>query len=357
MSFFSWLRNRVALQSHRPRAQHRTATGSFRPRLEALEDRTVPSTLRVTSTLDSGKGSLRDAVAHASNNGRDSIVFDHSVYGRTINLYQQLTITTGLTIQGPGAGLVTLSTNYNFGDPWGQSTRVFEVNSARPVFLSGLTISDNGGSSQGGAILNHSTLTVSNCDLSDNAASYGGGIYNAGTMTLSNCTLARDTASHGGGIYNAGTMTVSGCTLSFDYDDFRHGIYNVGTLSVGTSTLVWNDILGPYADGGGNTFITGRPYIGTFTASSGSVTAGNSLTLTAGNIADANPGATITQVLFYVNGYGGTPFGVATQTSPGVWTFTFTVGAWAPGNYTFFAQVVDSYGTFNSAAGPTVQVT
>ena len=37
----------------------------FLPRLEALEDRTVPSTVTVLNNLDGGAGSLRDAIAHA----------------------------------------------------------------------------------------------------------------------------------------------------------------------------------------------------------------------------------------------------------------------------------------------------
>jgi hypothetical protein len=37
--------------------------------------------------------------------------------------------------------------------------------------------------------------------------------------------------------------------------------------------------------------------------------------------------------------------GYGTQTSPGVWTLTFTVNL-APGSYTLFAQAEDSYGVF-----------
>jgi hypothetical protein len=96
-----------------------------------------------------------------------------------------------------------------------------------------------------------------------------------------------------------------------------------------------------------------EPQIGSFTASPNPVTAGSSVTLTAGHILDANPGATITQVAFYVDSNGDGKLepatdallGYATQTSPGVWTFTFTVKL-APSTYTLFAQAKDNYGVF-----------
>ena len=56
----------------------------FRPRLEGLEDRTVPSTLTVTNNLDSGAGSLRAAIGHAKDG--DTIVFVPGLDGQTITL-------------------------------------------------------------------------------------------------------------------------------------------------------------------------------------------------------------------------------------------------------------------------------
>jgi uncharacterized delta-60 repeat protein len=95
------------------------------------------------------------------------------------------------------------------------------------------------------------------------------------------------------------------------------------------------------------------PQIGSFTANPNPVTAGRSVTLTASNITDLNPNSTVTQVAFYqdANGDGilepgtDTLLGYGTQTSPGVWTFTFTVNL-TPGTYTLFARAEDNYGVF-----------
>jgi uncharacterized delta-60 repeat protein len=103
-------------------------------------------------------------------------------------------------------------------------------------------------------------------------------------------------------------------------------------------------------------YLPSEPEIGSFTASPNPVASGSSVTLTASNISDGNPGATITQVAFYaqVNG-SNTLLGYGTQTSPGVWTFTFTVNL-APGTYTLYAQAEDSYGVFGDLAALTLNV-
>ncbi len=95
-------------------------------------------------------------------------------------------------------------------------------------------------------------------------------------------------------------------------------------------------------------FLPSEPQIGSFTASPDPVTAGSDLTLTATNITDANPGATVTQVAFYVDINGtDTLLGYGAQTSPGVWSFTFTVNL-APGSYTLIAQAEDSDGVIGA---------
>jgi hypothetical protein len=243
----------------------------FRPTLEALEERCVPSTLNVTNLGDGGKGSLRYEIA-AAHSG-DTIVFDKKLDGGTITLWsdQELLIGKNLTIQGPGAGLLRISSDPNIIN----TTRIFEIESAT-VTLSGLTISNGGGRAsaysgdfydgQGGGILNrYGRLTISGCTLTGNSAYYGGGIANLGTLTVTDSTLSNNVAGKrygavgdGGAIYNGGqAATVSGCTLSGNSAGYGGGIYNAAALTVLDSIFSSNspdNIYGPYTDGGGNTF-------------------------------------------------------------------------------------------------------
>ena len=89
----------------------------------------------------------------------------------------------------------------------------------------------------------------------------------------------------------------------------------------------------------------GTPLVGSFTDSAATATDGSALTLTASNFTDPNAGATITQVAFYATDSNGNQYliGYGTQTSPGVWTLTYTVNL-APGSYTLFAEATDSDG-------------
>jgi hypothetical protein len=304
MWFSSLLQNpkRSGLSKGRrvPSASRRRST--FRPQLEALEDRWMPSILTVTNNFDSGRGSLRYEIAHA--NSKDTIVFDPSLDRQTITLIGgELVVNKNLTIKGPGAGLLTVSSSYtpNEGGFPSFGSRLFEVDGANTtVSLSGLTLSNYIGTadlgffsqaydglggailnfgrltvsgcsfsssgvgvllSKGGAIYNAGTMTVSGCTISGNSAVYGGGIYNAGAMTVIGCTLSNNTVflqgGLGGGIYNAGTVTVTGCTLSGNFAAEGGGIYNAGKLTVSNSVFSGNypdNIFGSFTDGGGNIF-------------------------------------------------------------------------------------------------------
>jgi hypothetical protein len=291
MSFFSWLRIRASTHTPRGRAQRGPAAPRFRPQLEALEDRCVPSTLKVTNPNDFGDpGSLRYEITHA--NSGDNIVFDSRLSNQVITLISgELVIDKSLTIKGQGETITSQYYEDGLLDVL-PGSRIFEVGAGTTVAITGLTIDGGGGTrvgyggipgtpydGYGGAILNFGTLTLSGCNVGAavfvpvqyNSAQFGGAIANFGTMTVSSCFMAGNSAyggaigrtfvpSEGGGIYNAGTLTVSRCNMvENSANGAGGGIYNAGTaaaLTVSHSTFIQNSpdaISGPYTDGGGNT--------------------------------------------------------------------------------------------------------
>ena len=102
----------------RPSARQRVSPSTFRPRLESLEDRSVPATFNVTTTLDvidpaDGKRSLREAITAANNlAGADVIVLPAGVYklalagaGDDANATGDFDVSGTVTIRGVGASL------------------------------------------------------------------------------------------------------------------------------------------------------------------------------------------------------------------------------------------------------------
>ena len=263
MWLFSLLRNRTSHSPARGRLQRRATAPRFRPQLEVLEGRDVPSTLTVTSNLGFGPGSLRSEIYSAQNG--DTIVFDKSLQGKTIFTFGndgtpfEIEINKSVNIQGLGANHLAISGRY--------SSRVFRVDGIDLLFqpvhvtISGLTIENGGGiqggfdgnddDMEGGGIINYGTLTLTGCTLSGNSVTnvpgLGGAIYNAGTLTLSGCTVTGNSAQvQGGGIFNAGMLTLTGSTVTRNsaVSSYRAieggGIYNAGTLTLSGSTVSQN---------------------------------------------------------------------------------------------------------------------
>jgi hypothetical protein len=169
------------------------------PQLEVLESRTLPSTLTVLNALNSGAGSLRDAVTNAKSG--DTIVFAPSLDGQTIALTSdQLTINKSLDIEGPGPGLLAISGN--------DTNRVFDISEGLTVTIDGLTITHG---------------------LTNGAA--GGGILDAG----SNLMLANDVLSYNQDLGNKGSLAGGGAISA------RGG----ASLVITASTLIGNQAVSP----------------------------------------------------------------------------------------------------------------
>jgi Ca2+-binding RTX toxin-like protein len=187
-----------------------------------LRNRTEMTTLTVTTLSDDAGHSgmsLRDALAIANSGaGSDNIVFASGLSG-TITLQQgQLTISSGVTIDGDNTGDsvsdITISGN--------SSSRVFNVLAGTST-LKSLTLRD-GVSTLGGAVLvasgasltiDYSTITSNQTIAGAAEASRGGGIANLGTLILKNSTVEQNTAyDHGGGVFSRGNFTATNSTFS-----------------------------------------------------------------------------------------------------------------------------------------------
>jgi len=180
------------------------------------------ATIAVTTTADSGAGSLRAALAAA----HDGDTIDASGVSGSIPLTTgELLVSNSVTVLGPGPTRLAVD---------GQiASRVFHITNGVIVTLSGLTITNGAESGSfpghyGAGIWNdRSTLTVSNCVISRNQVPSGaaGGIFNDGSSGHAQLSIIASTISQnqggsgGGGIYNyspAGTanLIINSSTLS-----------------------------------------------------------------------------------------------------------------------------------------------
>ena len=212
---------------------------------EVLENRIVLSSYTVLNNLDSGPGSLRQAVLDANGTGgSNSISFAHSVKEITLTS-GELTITNNLEIDGPGAKNLTISGNH--------ASRVFDVQSGTETTIEGLTITAglaNGSSpaypSSGGGIVNLGSLTLDEVVLDSNqvigdpnvvipasaifntlGGALGGGIVNFGTLHVTDSTISNNQA--------LGASNADGSSLpfpSFPGNAFGGGLSNYGSASI-----------------------------------------------------------------------------------------------------------------------------
>lgn len=237
----------------------------FRPRLEPLEDRSVPATFNVTTTLDvidpaDGKRSLREAITAANDlPGADVIVVPVGVYNLTGG---DLDITSAVTIAGAGAGRTTLDGQ--------QLDRVFDILGTAPssikVVFQGLTVRNGNAPNFGAGILvGHADLVVRDCTVTGNrTAGIGAGISNAAFPGTGNMKLVRSLVSRnvsgtdGGGIFMAGdsVLTVTDSTVRRNIAAGDGGGIFAGEsvgVSAGTATLINSTVSGNSAgnNGGG----------------------------------------------------------------------------------------------------------
>ncbi|HVV96853.1 MAG TPA: choice-of-anchor Q domain-containing protein [Rhodanobacteraceae bacterium] len=229
----------------------------------------VDGSIPFTNCNDSGPGSLREAVAAASDNG---VVFASNLACSTITLTtgEILVTVDSLQIYGPGPDLLTIAN--------GAQSRVFHHRGARFFRLYGMTISDGYTTDfdpvtrdvRGGCILSNGLLTLGSRLGSNayavtvrNCAAYaseagesakGGGIFAAIGLTLNkskvldNRAIARAPGiyARGGGVYGGGvSMHYSEVSGNRAYGGITisraGGVDAVGGSTIYSSTIANNE--------------------------------------------------------------------------------------------------------------------
>lgn len=223
------------------------------------------ATNTVTSTADSGAGTLRALVVSA--NSGDTINFDNTLSGQTIQLASELWITNDMTIDASAlpAG-ITINGNQhgatlriNYPSVVALKSLTITGGSDAGIAMSGLvslydcTLTSNHASGDGGGLYSYNTtLAMTRCTIISNSATagQGGGVALFGsTAYFTNCTFTGNVASSdGGGLgvgvsgANYGTAFVNGCTFSHNTaGNAGGGIWHNGAgLVVNNSTLFNN---------------------------------------------------------------------------------------------------------------------
>ena len=113
---------------------------------------------------------------------------------------------------------------------------IFYVKPGVTVTIMNLTLTNGKTTGMGGAIQGDTTLSYS-IDYN------GGAINNQGTLTVKNCDFTNNYANNngaGGAIYNYGTLAVTGSTFSGNIATMGGAIYNLGTATVNFSRMAGN---------------------------------------------------------------------------------------------------------------------
>lgn len=241
---------------------------------ESLEDRQLLAVITVTSlgasVPNDGNVSLQEAVIAANTDtsvdgstagaGADLIEFAAGLTG-TVALTDQLTLDTEMTINGPGASVISISGN--------DITRIFNIaDGAGNIALRDLTLTNglaSAGESRGGAIFLDSgnNLLLERVVIANSSSTGAGGAIaklrgaidiNESQLINNETTLAN---APGGALFSSsGDVTITDSTISGNRTvsdlSYGGGIYiQGGNLSVTASTISNNTTSGNFADGAG----------------------------------------------------------------------------------------------------------
>jgi hypothetical protein len=156
---------------------------------------TSKGTVYVTSTADSGKASLREAIALATAGQTIELAF---TVPATIALESTLVVARNVTIV---ARLPVTLTGAASG------MRLLRVEAGSTVDVWNVSFGQAGTRHAGGAINNSGVLTLRGCDIRNFDADFGGAILNDHVLSLEDCSIVDNAAGVGGAIVSTGYVT------------------------------------------------------------------------------------------------------------------------------------------------------
>jgi predicted outer membrane repeat protein len=269
--WLSHLRTLLARNSRSTPRRHSSRTerrsNRFRPGVEALEERWVPTTYTVLSTADSGGTvgnglTLRQAVLDANaDTSTPTNTINFAIAGsptgtQTISLLSGINITRNLIITNAGgANPITIDGTSDTGHLFTLNALTVEFDSlsftnAQQTAITAdgstgavLTLKNDTFSTDAGSIGGGATVNATSCAFTGNTA-----VAINGTSTL---TLTTDTfTSNAGGITGVGTLTATGSTFTSNVSATVGGI-SAGAVTVNQSTFTGNQATAAIGGNGG----------------------------------------------------------------------------------------------------------
>jgi hypothetical protein len=244
----------------------------------------------VTTASDTGGGSLRWALSHAT--GGETIRFDPSLEGQTINLASTLIVPVSVTIEGPTGKGLTINggkqvrlfempdtgwrtfKNLHLKDGKSQDTRgagaVYADSGAR-ITLDHVTVSGN--ESSGASAIYSYDVAMSNSTVSGNVSQSSAAIIATRSLILVNSTVAHNVgAGVSGGSYFAlrnsilAHNTAQNCSFGGQTVYEMKNISSDGSCGGPNDVIVADPKLASLADNGGpgptHALVAGSPAIG-----------------------------------------------------------------------------------------------
>ena len=233
------------------------------------------------TVAEDGAVTLREAIRAANQDaavgdapagdGRDRIEFAPGLAGETIALEAtqqrpgELTISSGLVIEGPGREDLTIA-RADSESAQGDFFRVMRVTDEDPatthtVRIAGVTLSNGSVADDdafdddpvdGTGVRNAEALTLADVDVANND---GGGVANTadGTLRVRDARIFGNSGAglgsrSGSGIFNQGELAVRRTVIGGQFAEAGGGVRNTGTASLLNTTVTSNDASG---NGGG----------------------------------------------------------------------------------------------------------